>query len=85
MPLSRLTSGSVTAMTMKNAAVLALEEKNFSPVITHSSPSRTARVLNCVGSAPPSGSVIEKQENTSPSSSGRRYRSFCSGVTRSGR
>ena len=34
-----LTSGLVTAMTIKNAAVLALEEKYFQPLITHSSPS----------------------------------------------
>ena len=80
MPVYGDASGSVTAITMTNAAVFALEEKNFQPLITHSSPSRTARVLNWVGSAPPSGSVIEKQENTSPSSSGRRYFSFCSGV-----
>ena len=77
MPWYGDTSGSVTAITMTNAAVFAFEEKNFHPFSTHSSPSRTARVLNWVGSAPPSGSVIEKQENTSPSSSGRRYFSFC--------
>jgi hypothetical protein len=44
---------------MKNDAVRALEEKNFHPFSTQSAPSRTARVLNCVGSAPPWGSVIE--------------------------
>ena len=59
MPLYGLTDGSVTAITMKNEAVFAFEEKNFHPFSTHSEPSRTARVLNCVGSAPPSGSVIE--------------------------
>ncbi len=46
-------------MTMRNVAHLALEEKNFHPLMTHSSPSRTARVVNTVGSAPPWGSVIE--------------------------
>ena len=35
-----LTSGSVTAMTMRKAAVRALEEKYFQPLMTHSSPSR---------------------------------------------
>ena len=59
MPLYGLTSGSVTAMTMRNVAVLALEEKNFHPLMTQSSPSRTARVVNCVGSDPACGSVIE--------------------------
>ena len=39
-PLYRLASGSVTAMTMKNAACSAFEVKNLSPEITHSSPSR---------------------------------------------
>ena len=40
-------------------AVAALEEKNFQPLITQSSPSRTAEVVNIVGSAPACGSVIE--------------------------
>ena len=59
MPLYALTSGLVTTMTIRNAAVFALEEKYFQPLITQSSPSRTAAVLNWVGSAPPWGSVIE--------------------------
>ena len=59
MPRYGLTSGLVTTMTMRNAAVRAFEEKNFHPLMTQSSPSLTARVLNCVGSEPPSGSVIE--------------------------
>ena len=73
-------SALVTAMTMKKLAQRALEEKNFSPLMTHSSPSRTARVVKTPGSAPPCGSVIEKQETMSPCSSGSRYRRFCSGV-----
>ena len=73
-------SGLVTAMMMKKLAQRALEEKNFSPLMTHSSPSRTARVVNTAGSAPPCGSVIEKQDTMSPSSSGSRYLLFCSGV-----
>ena len=59
MPWYALTSGSVTAMTMRNDEVLALDEKNFHPLMTHSSPSRPARVVNIVGSAPAWGSVIE--------------------------
>ena len=47
------------AMTMRNEAVRALEEKNFHPLITHSSPSLTAWVVNCWGSDPAWGSVIE--------------------------
>ena len=44
---------------MRNDAVLAFDEKNFQPLMTHSSPSLTARVVNIVGSAPACGSVIE--------------------------
>ncbi len=58
-PLYGLTSGLVTAITIRNDAVLALEEKYFHPLMTHSSPSLTARVLNNVGSAPAWGSVME--------------------------
>ena len=46
-----------------------------------SSPSRTARVRRPVGSDPEtSGSVIEKNERTSPAASGRSQRDFCSSV-----
>src|SRR5580765_6373578 len=72
MPLYGLTSGFVTTMTIKNDAVLAFDEKNFHPLITHSSPSLTACVLNCVGSAPPCGSVIEYDEKIWPLSKGLR-------------
>ena len=74
-------SGSVTAMTIPNAAPSADDENHLCPSITHSSPSATARVRSCVGSAPDtSGSVIEKKERAVPSTSGRRKRSFCSSV-----
>src|ERR1700694_630718 len=66
MPLYWLTSGLVTAMTIRNDDVRALEEKNLYPFITHSSPSFTARVLNILGSEPACGSVIEEQEKISP-------------------
>ena len=46
-------------MTMRKAALLAKEEKNFSPSSTHSFPSRQARVRKVFGSAPPWGSVME--------------------------
>src|SRR4051812_14960284 len=80
MPLYGLTSGLVTAMTMRNDAVLAFDEKYFQPLMTHSLPSFSARVVNIVGSAPACGSVIEYVENISPSSNGCRYFCFCSGV-----
>ena len=47
------------AMTMRKLDVRALDEKNFHPLITHSSPSRVAVVSNSAGSEPPWGSVIE--------------------------
>ena len=71
-PWYALTSGSVTAITMRNDDVRALDEKNFHPSMTHSSPSRRARVSKRVGSDPPWGSVIEYDEKISPSSKGRR-------------
>ena len=74
-------SGSVTAMTIPNPAPSAPDENHLWPSMTHSSPSRTARVLSPVGSEPDtSGSVIEKNERTSPATSGRSQRSFCSSV-----
>lgn len=68
-PVCTGTSGSVIATTMKKEATEALEEKYFRPVMTQSSPSRTARVVKTRGSAPPCGSVIEKHEKISPDSS----------------
>ena len=60
-------SGSVTAITIANAAPSAPDENHLCPSITHSSPSRTARVRSSVGSEPAtSGSVIEKNERISP-------------------
>jgi hypothetical protein len=53
------TSGSVMAITMRNEEVRALDEKNFQPSITQSSPSRQARHVNCFGSEPAWGSVME--------------------------
>ena len=66
-------SGSVTAITIPKAAPSAPDENHLWPSITHSFPSRTARVRSVVGSEPDtSGSVIEKNERTSPATSGRR-------------
>ena len=65
-------SGSVTASTIRKEAKLACEENHFSPLMTHSSPSSSARVTNCVGSDPPCGSVIENAETMSLRSSGSR-------------
>jgi hypothetical protein len=53
---------------------------HFSPVMTHSSPSRTAWVWNSVGSEPPCGSVMEYAENSSWFSNGYSQRCFCASV-----
>ena len=67
-------------MTMANDAPMAPLVNHLWPLITHSSPSRTARVRRPVGSAPDtSGSVIEKHERISPATSGFMKRSFSSG------
>src|SRR3546814_1862415 len=68
-------SGLVTTITIRKAAKRAFDENHFSPSITHSSPSRHARQVNSLGSAPACGSVIEKVETISPFISGFRYRS----------
>ena len=58
-------------MTIPNPAPSAPDENHLCPSITHSSPSSTARVCSPVGSEPEtSGSVIEKNDRVSPSTSG---------------
>ncbi len=59
----------------------APDDQYFSPVITHSSPSRTARHDSCLASDDAtSGSVMMYAERISPLSNGSSHRSFCSGV-----
>ena len=58
MPWYALTSGSVTAMTMRNDDVRALEE-NLPPADDPLVAVEDGTGLNRVGSEPPSGSVIE--------------------------
>ena len=72
-------SGSLTHITIANVAPIAPLVNHLCPLITQSSPSRTARVCSVVGSDPgTSGSVIEKQERMSPLTSGFSHCSFCS-------
>ena len=60
----RSASGSVTAITIPNAAPSAPDENHLLPLITHSSPSSRHVVRRPVGSAPEtSGSVIEKKDS----------------------
>ena len=53
---------------------------HFSPLMTHSSPSRVAYVLKRLGSEPPCGSVIEYADHSSWLSIGSSQRFFCSSV-----
>ncbi len=65
-PPSAPFSLSVTAKTMQKSARSPPVMKVFSPLITHSSPSRTAAVRMLRASEPASGSVIAKQLYRSP-------------------
>ena len=70
------TSGLVTAITIRKSATDPLDVNHLCPLMTHSSPSRTADVVNSVGSDPAvCGSVIEKADRKSPSKSGCSHRS----------
>ena len=72
---------SVRHMTMEKSARLPFEVNHLWPLMTHSSPSRTARVWMRAGSEPGlSGSVIEKPDSISPSMSGLSHFFFCSSV-----
>ena len=79
-------SGSVTTIAIAIEAPTAPEVNHLCPLITHSSPSSSARAARPVGSEPDvSGSVIEKQLRILPSSSGPSQRSTCSFVPCSAR
>ena len=56
-PLCLGSAGSVRVRRKTCVAYWALEVKIFCPLMTHSSPSRTARVFALAMSDPPSGSV----------------------------
>src|SRR5215831_19227650 len=72
------TSGLVTAITIRKSATDPFDVNHLCPLITHSSPSRTADVVNNVGSDPAvCGSVIEKADRSEPSSSGCNHTSRC--------
>ena len=69
---SRCRSGSVTAKTMVKSASSPPVMKVFSPLTTHSSPSRRAVVRIARASDPAPGSVIAKQLLRSPEMVGSR-------------
>ena len=73
-------SGSVRASRMPHSARWAADVHTFCPVTTHSSPSRSARVVMLARSEPASGSLNSWHHTSSPRSMGARYRSFCASV-----
>ena len=78
-PLNGCASGSVTAMVIRKSAREPFEVNHLWPSITHSSPSRRARVRISLGSEPAtSGSVIENALRISPARSGSIHFFFCS-------
>src|SRR5262245_41620282 len=70
----------VLHITMRKSLTDAFDENHLCPLMTHSSPSRTAVVESSVGSAPAPGSVMLKQLRYLPSSRGCIHASFCSSV-----
>ncbi len=62
------------------SAWVPLVIQSLLPLMTHSSPSRTARVRNPATSEPASGSDTAIAATMSPAIAGRRYCSFNSGL-----
>ncbi len=63
---------SVTAIRIEKSASAARLTQILRPLITHSSPSRTARVVMAAGSVPAPGSEIAIAEVVSPATYGAR-------------
>ena len=73
-------SGSVRASSMPMSETWPPEVHTFWPVITHSSPSRSARHWRLARSEPALGSLNSWHHPTRPSRISGTYRSTCSGV-----
>ncbi len=78
MPRAPSTSSEVRASRQSQSAWAPLVMNIFEPLMTHSSPSRTARVRMPATSLPASGSVTAMDVTTSPRMAGARKRSFSS-------
>ena len=72
MPLCFGASGLVRAMRMPNFENCAPDVHTFWPFTTHSSPSRTARVVSDAKSLPAPGSLNSWHQISSPARSGNR-------------
>ena len=79
MPFARAL-GSVLATTPTSPAWKPLEMNVFAPLITYSSPRRTARVLMACRSEPAPGSVMAIAPTSSPLAMRGSQRCFCSSV-----
>ena len=75
-PRAPSASSDVRASKHSQSAWTPLVMKSFEPLMTHSSPSRTARVRIPATSLPASGSVTAMDVTTSPRMAGSRYRAF---------
>ena len=75
-------SGAVRAATTTRSAQPPLVMKVLAPLITQSSPSRTAVVFRFARSEPPPGSVIPIAVSSSPVQNAGSQRCFCSSVVR---
>ena len=71
-PLCLITSGLLRAMRSPMCALCASVVQTFCPLITHSSPSRSARVPSVATSDPAPGSEKSWHQISSPVKSGRR-------------
>ncbi|MNW08727.1 hypothetical protein D3C71_2055700 [compost metagenome] len=73
-------AGSVLQTTITMSEIKPLEIKVLLPLMTHSSPSRTAVVRHALTSEPPPGSVIATARMVSPAQTPGSQRCFCSSV-----
>ncbi len=80
MPVPFSSAGRVRANTTNRFASGALVMNRFSPVMTQSSPSRTALVRSPDGFEPAPGSVSANDATTSPEAMPSSHCCFCSSV-----
>ena len=80
MPGSAPVASRVRAKTRNSPATGALVMNRLDPLITQSSPSRTARVRRPAGFEPAPGSVSAKDATTSPEAIRSSQEAFCASV-----
>ena len=80
MPVPDSSAGRVRAKTRNSPATGALVMNRFGPLMTQSSPSRTARVRSPAGFEPAPGSVSANDATTSPEAIRSSQAAFCASV-----